>query len=319
MAGRQQDRLGPLGRLGAAGAQLGCERRLGRPEVELGERPERLAQGVRVGRHERRQLVEDARDLLGLGDLRLAPGVAQLDRDERLDEQGLAAPRRVVDDALDPRPGLRLDRHDVAPVAQRDDRLLEGVAELRSDERVEPPPQPVVGDPHRRAKTAEPRRRRVEHLPDRVEAAGQGRAQGRQRVQLAPEIAQERPPLVREQRGQAGRRVERGGDLEELGGFEATAAGGSLDGRPDVVRGPDAETGPFLEEGDRLVGLVEGAGDQDGVVRRVEGLGQPPRGSERGHGGQARPDRRELEQLDRALVHLRSSGQRRAAGPETDG
>ena len=101
VAGRQQDRLGPLGRLGAAGAHLGGERRLGRPEVELGERPERLAQGVRVGRHERRQLVEDARDLLGLGDLRLAPGVAQLDRDERLDEQGLAAPRRVVDDALD--------------------------------------------------------------------------------------------------------------------------------------------------------------------------------------------------------------------------
>ena len=47
MAGRQQDRLGPLGGLGPAGAHLAGERRLGRPEVELGERPERLAQGVR--------------------------------------------------------------------------------------------------------------------------------------------------------------------------------------------------------------------------------------------------------------------------------
>ena len=87
MAGRQQDRLGPLGGLGPAGAHLARERRLGRPEVELRQRPERLAQGIGVGGHERGQLVEDARDLLGLGDLCLAPGVAQLDRDERLDEQ----------------------------------------------------------------------------------------------------------------------------------------------------------------------------------------------------------------------------------------
>ena len=86
-----------------------------------------------------------------LGDLRLAPGVAQLDRDERLDEQRLAAARRVVDDALDPRPGLGLDRHDVAAVAERDDRLLERAAELRADERVEPAAEPVVGDPDGRA------------------------------------------------------------------------------------------------------------------------------------------------------------------------
>ena len=51
---------------------------------------------------ERRQLVEDPLDLLLLGDLRLAPGVAELDGDERLDEQRLAAAGRVVDDALDP-------------------------------------------------------------------------------------------------------------------------------------------------------------------------------------------------------------------------
>ena len=39
------------------------------------------------------QLVEDPLDLLRLGDLRLAPGVAELDGDERLDEQRLAAAR----------------------------------------------------------------------------------------------------------------------------------------------------------------------------------------------------------------------------------
>ena len=73
----------------------------GRPEVEAGQRVERLAQRRGLGRHERRELVEDAL-LLGLDlELRLAPGVAQLDRDERLDEQRLAAARLVVDDAPD--------------------------------------------------------------------------------------------------------------------------------------------------------------------------------------------------------------------------
>ena len=275
MAGRQQDRLGPLGGLGPTGAHLARERRLGRPEVELRQRPERLAQGIGVGGHERGQLVEDARDLLGLGDLCLAPGVAQLDRDERLDEQRRAAPRGVVDDALDPRAGLGLDRHDVAAVAQRDDRLLEGVAQLRADERVEPAAQPVVGDADRRAQAPEARRGGVEQLPDRIEAPRQRRAQRRQRVQLAPEIAQERSSLIGEERGQAGGRVERRRDLQELAGFEAPATDRPLDGGADVVGGPDPETGLLLEERDGLVGLVEGTCDEDGVVRRFERLGQP--------------------------------------------
>ena len=223
MAGRQQDDLGPVGRLGAGRVHLGRERRLGRPQVEPGERVERRAQRLGVGRHERRQLVEDPRDLLRLGHLRLAPGVAELDRDQRLDEQGLAAARRVVDDALDPAARLGLDRDDVAPVAQRDDRLLERAPELGADERVEPSAQPVVGDPDGRPQPAEPRRGRVEQLPDRVEAAGQRRAQGRQRVQVARQLAQERPAVVGEDRRQPRGRVERIGDLEELGGFQPAA------------------------------------------------------------------------------------------------
>ena len=83
------------------------------------------AERVGVAADERRQLVEDAL-LLGLDrQLRLAPGVAQLDHDQRLDEQRLAAARLVVDDALDLALGIGADRHDVAAVAQRDERLLE--------------------------------------------------------------------------------------------------------------------------------------------------------------------------------------------------
>ena len=87
--------------LRADGVHLGGELGLGGPQVEAGEGPERLPQRRGVGGHERGQLIEDPLDLRLLGRLRLAPGVAQLDRDERLDEQRLAAAGRVVDDALD--------------------------------------------------------------------------------------------------------------------------------------------------------------------------------------------------------------------------
>jgi hypothetical protein len=185
MTGRQEDDLGPLGDLGAAAVHVGRERGLGGPQVEPRERAERLAQRVRVGRHERRQLVEDAGHLLALGDLRLSPGVPELDGHERLDEQGLTAPRGVVDDALDPGPCLGLDRDHVAAVAQRDDRLLERTAEFGTDQRVEPAAEPVVGDPDGRPKSAEAGRGRVQEFTDRVEASGERRA--RVGAQVAPE------------------------------------------------------------------------------------------------------------------------------------
>ncbi len=318
VAGRQQDDLGSIGGHRPGRVHVGRQRRLGGPQVEPGERVERLAQGSRVGRHERRQLVEDARDLLRLGDLRLAPGVAELDRHERLDEQGLTAARGVVDDALDPRPRLGLDRHHVAAVAEGDDRLLERAAELGTDERVEPPPQAVVGDPDRRPQATEPGRGRVEQLARRIEAAGEGRAQGRQGVELAPQVAQQRPALVGERGRQAGGRIERVGDLEELGRLQPAATRRPLDRRADVAGRPDPDARPFLEERPRLVGLVERAGDDDRVVGRLERLGQPARRPERGGRREPCPDGRELEQPERALVHGLPAGQRVRVGPDTD-
>ncbi len=86
VACRQQHDLGPVGGLGAGGVHLGREDSLGGPQVEARERVEGLTQTRPVDRDERRQLVEDARDLLTLGDLRLAPRIAELDRDERFHE-----------------------------------------------------------------------------------------------------------------------------------------------------------------------------------------------------------------------------------------
>ena len=308
--------LGPVGRLGR-----GC--RPCRPRAPPWPPTGRTGRARRASRAaasalaatKRRQLVEDAGDLLGLGDLRLAPGVAQLDRDERLDEQRLAAARRVVDDALDPRPRLGLDRDHVAAVAQRDDRLLERAPELRADERVEPAAQPVVGDPDGRAQAAEARRGGVEQL------ARPGRSCERAWTAAAGSAWSSRPRSRSSGRRSSARsvpepggRVERLGDLEELGRFEPAAAGRPLD-RPARCRAaaPIPTPGPLLEKRARLVGLVEAARDDDRVVRRLEGLGQAARRRERGRLGQPRPDGRELEQRERARVHRRGGRSARPA------
>ena len=107
MAGAQQDDLGAIGGLRPDPVHLRGELGLGGPEVEPGERAERLAEWLGVRGDQRRQLVEDPLDLLLLGGLRLPPGVAELDGDHRLDEQRLAAARGVVDDALDRGSGPR--------------------------------------------------------------------------------------------------------------------------------------------------------------------------------------------------------------------
>ena len=138
-------------------------------------------------------------------------------------------------------------------------------------------------------------------------------------MQLATEIAQERSALVGEDRREAGRGVERLRDLEELGGLEAPAADRPVDRRSDVACRADPCAGSLLEEVAGLVGLVQAAGDDDRVARRFQRLGQTTPGRERGRRREARPDGRELEQAERALVHGHPDRQRVAAGPETEG
>ncbi len=275
MASGQEDHLGSLRRLRPGRLHLGRQRRLGGPQVEPGERLERLRQRLGVGRHEGRELVEDPGDLLGFGDLGLAPGVAEFDRHERLDEQGLATPRRVVDDPLDPGARLGLDGHDIAPVAQGDDRLLERTAEFCADEGVEPATEPLVGDPHGGPQATEPGRGRIEQFAHRIEAAGQGRSQGGQGMQVAGEIAQERATVVGDDGRQPRGRIEGLRDLQELGGFQASAADRTADRRSDVAGGTDPGPRTLAEERSRLVRLVEPTSDDDRVARRLEGLRQP--------------------------------------------
>src|SRR6185503_1878236 len=122
----------------------------------------------------------------------------------------------------------------------------------------------------RRPQPAQPRRGGVEQLAHRVEAASERRAQGRQCVELTTELTQQRPALIRERRGQAGRRVERLGELEELARVEPATARRALDRRTDVVRGSDPDARSLLEQGPSLIGLLEAARDDDRVARRLE-------------------------------------------------
>ena len=254
-----------------------------------------------------------------LGDLRLAPGVAELDGDERLDEQRLAAAGRVVDDALDPAPRLGLDRDDVAPVAKRDDRLLEGRCRAPRRRARRAAPEPVVGDPDRRPEPAEPRRRGVEQLADRVEAARERRAQRGQRVELAAELAEQRPPLVGERRREPRRRVERLGDLEELGRHRAGRRGrrarppgrcrGRRRSRPSAApRGARAPGRSRRGRAPTITGSLDGS---SASARRRDGGNEVRRRGARGPAGTRGGRSSGVHQVGRA--------QRRAAGPDAEG
>src|SRR5207249_2996475 len=142
--------------------------------------------------------------------------------------------------------------------------------------------QPVVRDPDRGAQPAEARRRGVEELTRRVEAAGKRRPDRRQRVEVAGDRVEERPPVVRQRVLEPGGGIERVGELEELGGIEPAAARRPLDGGPDVVRGADPDSWPLGQERTRLVRLVEAARDEDRVALGQERLGQTARRREGG-------------------------------------
>ncbi len=156
MPGRQQDDLGPIGGLGPDRVHLGGQGRPSGPQVEAREGVQGLAQGDRVGGHERRQLVEDARDLLLLGDLGLTQALPSSTA-----TSGSMNSVWPLPDASWTMPLTRARASaltgPVAAVAQGDDRLLEVAAELRPDQRIEAAAQSVVGHPDARAQATQPR------------------------------------------------------------------------------------------------------------------------------------------------------------------
>ena len=270
------------------------EARAGAPEVEVGQRREVLARGAGAAvPDERRELVEDAL-LLGLdGQLRLAPGVAELDHGERLDEERLTAARLVVDDASDAALGLGTDGDDVAAVAQGDDGLLERAGQLRPvDEVLEARAEPLVGHAHVAPQPTEGRRGRCRatRRTDRGSPrAGHGCAAAAGGV--APRSWSSGAPLLGQCVAQARDRLEGDHHVDELERIQSTRPGGTLDGRADVPGAADADARPLGEQGSGLVGLVQPATDEDRVGARFDRLRQAARGRKARGGGQPFADR----------------------------
>ena len=290
---------------GADRVHLLGEPRAAHPVVEARERVERRDEALALAADLGRELVEDALLLRGRGELRLAPRVRQVDRDERLDEQRLAAPRLVVDDAPDATAGVGLDRHDVAAVAQRDDRLLQRARRARSGRgcRVGPGAarrrcarraagRPSCGE----AASAISAARLDRGLEPRPAAPAAARCERRARAAAAWAARGARRPV-------AAAATSVSPIDQELGRLEPAAAGRTLDMRADVPSAADADVRPLPQEPARLVGLVEPATDHDRVGRRLERLREPARRRERGVGREPLAHLGVLEQLDRAFVH----------------
>ncbi len=122
--------------LGRVGPLVVGERRFGARQVErrqaqhgAGERLPLLADGAA-------ERTQDALDLVLFFGLQRAPAIAHLDHGQRLDEQGGAARRLVVHDGRYLAAGVGADRNHVAAGALGDDRVLDGVAELRGGHQV---------------------------------------------------------------------------------------------------------------------------------------------------------------------------------------
>ena len=138
---------------------------LAHPQVEAGERIEVRLQCLGAGCDVGRELIEHPLFLGRGSELGLAPGIGQLDRDERFHEQRLAAAGLVMDDALDAAACFGPHGHHVASVAQRDDGLLEGAGKLRVEQCLEAAAQPLVGDAHGPPQPAQGRGGGVQDLP----------------------------------------------------------------------------------------------------------------------------------------------------------
>ena len=117
-------------------AQLFGEYGLGEGQVDLRQRLDVDADGEGGPPDEGAEPLEDALDLALLVGLGLSPVVAEVDRRHWLDEDGRAARRDVVDDALHLAAGLDLDGNDVAAVAQGDDGLLDGRPQVGRDDKL---------------------------------------------------------------------------------------------------------------------------------------------------------------------------------------
>ena len=256
---------------------LGAQAGAGQPQVGSRQRGEAVPQRRRATLDHPRQLVEDPLLLARGREGCLGPLVVQLDDGQRLDEERGARGALVVDDPLHPALGLGADRDDVAPGAQRHDRLADDPGHRgRAQHRVQALADAVLGGAQPLADGGELRRGRVEDLPALVDAARDPGRQLRRRVEQVADLRQVRAAPGLEPRREPLRRVERLAHLEQLGRSQAPAATRALERGADVPRAADAGLGLVREQPVGLIGLVLEEPDV-GRVRDRQGRERPAR------------------------------------------
>ncbi len=318
MAGRQQDDLGALGRRRTDPVELRRQLRLGRPEVELGQRLERLAQQRARWPPTRPDSSSRIRpSSSSTADCASRQALPSSTTTSGSTNSVCPLPEASCTIPLTrPRASARIG-HDVAPVAQGHDRLLERRAQLRPDERIEAPPQAVVGDAH-----GGPQRRPGGAMP--CPAARPVGSKLRPSVLRRAGSGCSRRPSSRSsgrrssarRRGQPRCRVEGLGDLEELRRVEPAATHRAADpgsmswAAPIPTPGRSWSRARAWSVSSRPRATMTGSADGSSAsASRREGSNEVVLGQPGAHG-------RELEQRDRSA---RPSGRVSACGPLSDG
>ncbi len=217
---------------------------------------------VSLGRHVRREIAQDPRDLLLLLDLQLPQSVALLHHRQRLDEHRGAAVRGVVHHARHAPALAALHRHHVAAAALGDEGLLQvvlGVA--RGHQPLQLPQQAVVGHPQLAADAAPgpdwhcpaPGRRRPAPPGWRPGGPGKSSSDCGQGSQVGPQARVSRPQGALQAPG--GRQGV--ADVQQLLGQERLAAPGRFDLGAHVVGATQLRTRTALQEALGLAGAPQ--------------------------------------------------------------
>ena len=143
------------------------------------------------------QRAQDALDLAFLLELRLAPLVAELNDDERLQPDRRTATGHVVDDAFELAAHVGLDRDDVASVTKRNDRFLrDALRDVRRQDLLHALIEPVVQRADLATERPKRRARLIRHLAALIDASVDRVGRVDKRLDAVDDRRQDRQRLV---------------------------------------------------------------------------------------------------------------------------
>jgi hypothetical protein len=156
------------------GVLLRGEASLGDGEIDLRQGPDACEHLCRIRSYLCAEAAQDSLHLTALFELSLLPGITDLDRLERLNKQGSASRRDIVDNASQMASELWLDWQHIAVVSLGNKRLLDPALILGTiEEASQPAHEPLVLLADLASQRGQERARRVKHLASRTYGASQ--------------------------------------------------------------------------------------------------------------------------------------------------